>query len=231
MDASQLLNDVCAWAAARGIRVDRRRLRPDQAGKFDGVSATLNSDYAAEELAYYLAHALGSVVRWSLSRDAVQAMFDELRAAKKDRPDAARLERAVAAYRAFEVESSEYAVTLLAEAGHADAVPPYTNFMRADLEALTEFHRTGRAPVWRDFFARWKADVAAGRRAVAPFQARPVPPFTPARIEEQEILQRQGYKGRAGRNSLAPPAKAVIGSSPRPLSRGGFPCVPSPRSC
>ncbi len=168
------------------------RLKPEQAGAFDGVSVTLNSAYGSEELTYYLAHALGSIARWSLSRAAVQGMFDELRAAKADRPpDVMRLERAIDGYRAFEIESSEFAVWLLAELGHGGAVASYTNFMRADLEALTEFHRTGRAPVWRDFYSRWNEEVAAGRRQVPPFHAKPIPPFTPAAIEKQEILQKQ----------------------------------------
>ena len=191
-DFERVYRDVAAWAGGRGVAVGERRLRADKAGSFDGLSATMNSAYGAEERTYYLAHALGSVVRWSLSRDAVQALFDELRAAKKERDaDPARLERAVDAYRAFEIESSQFAVWLLAELGHAGVIPSYTNFMRADLEALSELHRRGRAPVWRDFFARWNADVAAGRRRADPFPPKPVPPFEPLRIEEQEILQRQ----------------------------------------
>jgi hypothetical protein len=118
-------------------------------------------------------------------------MFDELRDAKKARADPARLERAIAAYRDFETESSEFAVWLLGELGHAGAVPSYTNFMRADLEALTAFHRTGVAPAWRDFFACWNEDVAAGRRDVEPFRPKPLPPFTAVPIERQEILQTQ----------------------------------------
>ncbi len=124
---------VATWAESHGIRVRQRRLKADKAGEFDGVSFMLNSDYPAEDCTYYLSHALGSIVRWSLSHDAVQRMFGELRDAKKDRGDTARLERAIAKYRAFETESSEYAVWLLAELGHAAAVPGYTNFMRADL--------------------------------------------------------------------------------------------------
>ncbi len=95
-------------------------------------------------------------------------------------------------FRAFETESSEFAVWLLAELGHGDVIPSYTNFMRADLEALTEFHRTGKAPVWRDFFARWNEETADGRRLVLPYQAKQVPPFDPVRIEKQEVLQEQG---------------------------------------
>jgi hypothetical protein len=81
---------------------------------------------------------------------------------------------------------------MLAEISHSDVIPSYTNFMRADLEALTEFHHTGKAPVWREFFARWNAEVARGDRRVPPFEPKPVPPFQPVRTERQEILQEQG---------------------------------------
>ncbi len=191
MDYAQLLHDIEIWAEAHGVRVRSSPLQPEQAGAFNGVSVTLNSRYAAEELAYYLAHALGSIVRWSLSGDVVQGMFDELRAAKADKSDAARLERAIQAYRALEIESSEFAVWLLAQLGHGAAVPSYTNFMRADLEALTAFHRTGQAPVWRDFFSQWNVEVAAGRQEVPPFHPKPIPSFTPVAIQRQEVLQKQ----------------------------------------
>src|SRR3954452_13639466 len=128
MDRKRLLNDVITWASARGVRARLGPLQPEQAGSFDGTSVTLNSGYPAEELAYYLAHALGSIVRWSLSKGAVQGMFDELRSAKEDRTDSERLERAIAAYRAFETESSEFAVWLLGVQGHAASVPAYSNF-------------------------------------------------------------------------------------------------------
>src|SRR5205085_1466869 len=155
-------------------------------------SVTMNEAYEAEERLYYLIHALGSIVRWSLSRDAVQDTFDELRAAKETRAsDPDRLEAAIGHYRAFEIESSQFAVWLLAELGHAAVVPAYENFLHADLEALTAFHRHGRAPVWRDFFARWNEEVRAGVREVLPFDPKPIPPFTPVRLEKQEILQKQ----------------------------------------
>jgi hypothetical protein len=192
MDGKQLFDDVQAWAEAHGIDVRLQPLKPEQAGVFDGMSATLNSEFGVEEQTYYLAHALGSIVRWSLSRDAVQAMFDELRAAKAVGADAARLNRAIDAYRAFEVESSEFAVWLLTNLGHGYAVPPYTNFIRADLEALTEFHRTAQAPVWHDFFSRWNKEVVSGHRHVEPFRPQPIPVFTPVVIEKQEIVQKQG---------------------------------------
>lgn len=188
----QVYEAVRAWAQRHGVSFHAQRLKPEKAGAFDGVSATMNRDYDKEEVSYYLAHALGSIVFWSRDRPGVQALFDELRDAKKDRAnDPARLERAIERYRAFEIESSELAVWLLAELGHGPVVPSYTNFLRADLEALTEFHRRGQAPVWRTFFARWNDDVARGRQPVVPFQPKPIPPFTPAAIENQEILQRQ----------------------------------------
>jgi hypothetical protein len=181
---------VRTWAEANGIEVLEERLAPEKAGVFDGTSVTMNSVCTAEERTYYFAHALGSIVRWSLSGPDVQAMFDELRSAKKTRAEnPGRLEAAIERYRAFEIESSEFAVWLLTQLGHADAVPSYTNFMRADLEALTEFHRRGRAPVWRDFFARWNEQVACGERHILPYHPRAIPPFRPVRIEKQEILQ------------------------------------------
>jgi hypothetical protein len=191
MSAGRVFEDVAAWARSRGINVQRAALAPDKAGEFDGPRITLNAGYGEEEMTYYLAHALGSIVRWSLSRPAVQALFDELREAKQGERSESRLGRAIEAYRAFEVESSRFAVWLLAELGHADAVPAYTNFMRADLEALTLYHRTGRAPVWRHFFARWNEEVARGERDVLPFPPEAIPPFELARFERQEILQQQ----------------------------------------
>ena len=191
IDFDAVFDDVSAWAKRHGIAVRRRKLPRRKAGEFDGLSATMNSAYPADERVYYLTHALGSLVRWSLSRPQVQAMFDELRDAKKAGPGE-RLELAIAAYRAFETESSQFAVWLLAELGQGEAVGPFTNFMRADLEALTQFHRTGKAPVWREFFARWNGEVAAGTRPVELFEPKPVPRFTPLRTERQEILQEQG---------------------------------------
>lgn len=193
MDFEKVYRDIRAWGEAHGIRVHEQSLSPEKAGVFDGLSATMNREYEPEERSYYLIHALGSMVSWSLSRLEVQAMFDELRAAKKGREaDPARLERAIERYRAFEIESSEFAVWLFSELGHKDVEPSYTNFICADLESLTRFHRGGKAPVWRDFFARWNDDVAEGRRQVPPFQPKPVPPFVPVCVEKQEILQEQG---------------------------------------
>jgi hypothetical protein len=179
------------WCEVHGIQLHQQPLPSQQAGEFTGTSVVMNSDFPAEDRLYYLVHALGSIVRWSLSRNAVQGMFDELRDAKKNKDaDLPRFERAVAAYRGFEIESSEFAVWLLKTIGHPETIDSYTNFMRADLEAMTQFHRTGHAPKWGDFFRQWSADVAAGRRRVEPYEFKPIPPFQPVTTERQEILQR-----------------------------------------
>ncbi len=95
-DFERVYADARRWAEAHGIRVRHDKLNAEKVGAFDGLSVTMNSDYGAEERTYYLVHALGSIVRWSLSQPAVQEMFDELRAAKEDgKGDAARLERAI----------------------------------------------------------------------------------------------------------------------------------------
>jgi hypothetical protein len=180
------------WCEAHDIRVRMQRFQVGKAGEFDGLSIVMNPAFESEELVYYLAHGIGSIVRRSLTPDAIQRLFNELRDAKKQKEtEPTRLEEAIARYRDFETESSEFAVWLLAECGHSDVIGSYTNFMRADLEAMTEFHRTGRAPVWRDFFRRWNEGVAEGRRKIAPFCPKAIPPFRPVRAEKQEILQRQ----------------------------------------
>jgi hypothetical protein len=180
---------VCNWAQANGIQVTEGRMEAGKAGEFDGLAVRLNESYDLFEKTYYLVHALGSIVRWSLSQD-IQGMFDELRDAKTS-DDPARLEMAIERYRRFEIESSEFAVWLLAQVGLADLVQSYTNFMRADLEALTMFHRTSHAPVWRDFFAQWNDEVATGERHPPSFSSQQIPPFVSRKIERQEILQKQ----------------------------------------
>jgi hypothetical protein len=152
----------------------------------------MNCEYGVEERLYYLIHALGSVVLWSLDKASVAQTFDELRDAKSEKADdPARFEAAIARYRDFEVEASELAVWLFEHLDQRDNVPSYTNFMRADLEAMTEFHRTSEAPVWSEFFGGWNHEVASGRRQVLAFDPKPIRPFQPVPIERQEILQRQ----------------------------------------
>jgi len=183
---------VRRWAEQHSIRVCEELLPPGTAGSFDGQSVTMNSGYDWEERAYYLIHALGSIVLWSQDRKGVQRLFDDLQAAKAVREtDQGRLEHSIDLYRDFETDSSSLAVWLLADLNLPEAIVPYTNFMRADLEALTRFHRHGHALVWRTFFRQWNEEVSEGRRIVAPFSPKPIPAFQPVRIERQKILQEQ----------------------------------------
>jgi hypothetical protein len=192
-DIPTLYDRLRTRAETYGIRVREARLGPETAGTFDGLSVTMNDKYDPAERCFYLAHALGSIAQWGRDPKRAQAVFDELRAAKRAK-DAGRLARAIHDHRAFEDTSSDYAVWLLADLGRADAIPSYTTFARADIEAVTEFHRRGVAPVWRDFFGRWKEEAARGQRAVQPFTPRPVPAFRPVKIDTQEIIQERDGK-------------------------------------
>jgi hypothetical protein len=192
----QIYCSVRKWAADRGIQVREQSLPREKAGEFTGTDVLMNSQFGREESSYYLIHAVGSIVCWSLDKPGVQRLFDGLRAVKEDRDaNATELSRWIEQYRAFETKSSQFAVWLLEGLGYPAAKASYTNFMRADLEAMTEFHRTGHAPDWRTFFARWNEEVAAGQRVVAPFEPKVIPPFHPVRLEKQEILQPQEGRG------------------------------------
>jgi hypothetical protein len=98
----------------------------------------------------------------------------------------------VAAYLAFENTTWEFAVWLVTDSGHARFTPAFTNFGRADMEAMRVFHTTGQAPVWREFFAAWNEEVRRGARRVMPFAARSIPGFQAVRIPRQEIVQEDG---------------------------------------
>jgi len=190
-DLGTTFHAVVKWCQAHGIVVTEGALPPEKAGEFTGRRVLMNREFSSQDRIFYLTHAVGSIVIWSRDNRDVQQMFTELREAKKDRESQPnRLKQAIDRYRAFEIHSSELAIGLLHECQCSDLIGPYTNFMRADLEAMTEFHRTGKAPVWRDFFSRWNEDVAAGRRHLEPFQVQPIPEFEPVEFEKQEILQR-----------------------------------------
>jgi hypothetical protein len=187
---AELYSELCRRARAYGIEVREKQLEKDKAGEFDGPTVTINIDNNAAERALFLAHSIGSVARWSLAAAESAAVYAELRAAKKSRQqDGERFERALAGFCAFEEMTSEHAVWLLADLDFPAAIAPYTEFARADLDAMVAFHRTGEAPIWREFFAHWKQQVAAHKMMVRPYQPRPIPPFRPVRIEAQEIVQ------------------------------------------
>ena len=182
----QLFRDLKRFIAGRGVDVRTREMDVEKPGEFDGPSITINPRHDLEARSYYLAHSFGSICQWSTDYESAQKVFDDLREAKKTR---AGFDDALEAWREFEHTSSEHAVWVIEEAGHGEAVMPYSVFFRADIEAMTGFHRTGKEPGWPDFFADWKRRVAAGEIRIDPFKPRPVPPFRPRKIEKQEVVQ------------------------------------------
>ncbi len=187
---AQLFQDLQARARAYGIEVQEVELPPERPGRFDGVTVLMNRTYDPEERCHYLAHAIGSIVRWSLDPAGCTELFRQLDEAKAHRAtEPAHLDRALAEYRDYETAASEYAVWLLADLGYESILPAYTNFARADLAAMEQMHRTGTAPAWRDFFAAWNGELARGERQVRPYVAERIPPFQPVRMREQGIVQ------------------------------------------
>lgn len=188
----RLYKSIRQWAQLRSIQTEDCILPAGKAGEFNGVSVFMNRDYEVEERAYYLLHALGSIVAWSLDKIAVQELFTELDASKRDRMLAAqRLEEALKRYREFEDDSSQFGAGILNDIRFPEFIASYSNFMRADLEALTEFHRHGRAPVWRQFFSHWNDEIAAGRREPILYSGKLIPKFYRTQIATREILQQQ----------------------------------------
>jgi hypothetical protein len=178
------------YVESHHVRVSVREMDLERPAEFDGPTITLNSHHDTEARCYFLAHSFGSIVAWSVAFEQTRQMFGELRAAKAERPrDRDRLERAIKAFRDFEERASEYAVWILGRIGHCAAVPAYTEFFRADADAMTIFHRKGTAPAWPEFLAEWKARAARGEIVVVRYAPRPVPPFTPVRIPTQEVVQ------------------------------------------
>jgi hypothetical protein len=162
----------------------------EKPGEFDGLTITMNPAHPAEPRSYYLAHAFGSTVQWSLDTPRAKRMFGNLReATARGESDPAALDEAVRHYRRFEETSSEYAVWLLDSIGHHWTVKRYTSFFRADIEAMTLFHRTGHAPRWAEFYSQWTRLAASHEVWIKPFTPRPFPSFTPVAIPTQEVLQ------------------------------------------
>jgi hypothetical protein len=185
--ASDLFADLERCIAAHGVCVRLRTMEVEKPGEFDGPSITINPQHDRDARCYYLAHSFGSIYQWSTDSGHARKVFEDLRDAKKD--TGPQFEAALEAWRTFEETSSDHAVWTLAEIGHGDAVDAYTIFFRADIEAMTIFHRTGKEPRWPDFFAEWKEKVANGSIQIEPFRPKPIYPFTPIRVEKQEVLQ------------------------------------------
>jgi hypothetical protein len=173
-----------------GVAVLTSRMGLETTGVFDGLSITTNTTYDLETRCYNIAHSFGHVAQWSLDFQGCQRLYDELHAAKANKSaDPAALCRVLQAFRQYEEEASGYAVWLLIDTGNALAIPTFTNFARADIEAIVAFHRDGAAPVWHLFFADWNAKIARGELELLPFQPKPIPRFTPLQIPPQEVIQ------------------------------------------
>ena len=184
---ADVFRDLQRFVRSHGIEIREKDMDIDTPGEFDGPTMTLNPKHDLEALCFYLAHSFGSIYQWSLDTRRAQLIFNALRDAKKT--GGTGFEQALQVWRLFEQTSSEHAVWVLGEIGHADAVDPYTVFFRADIEAMTVYHRTGKEPRWPDFFADWKRKVATGEIQIDPFRPKPVARFTPRKIEKQEVVQ------------------------------------------
>ena len=184
---ADLFDDLERFVTSHGIDVHLRNMDVEKPGEFDGPSITINAKHDKEACCYYLAHSFGSIYQWSTDFEHARKVFEDLRDAK--RAKGAAFEDALDAWLRFEQNSSEHAVGVLAEIGHAESILPYTIFFRADIEAMTVFHRTGKEPRWPDFFADWKEKVERGEVRIEPFRPKPVARFRPVRIEKQEVLQ------------------------------------------
>lgn len=190
IDWATVYERLKARVEACGVRVLARPLGFETTGVFDGLSITTSTSYDLETRCHNIAHSLGHIAQWSLDYAHQRRLYDDLHAAKANKAaDPAALERALLRFREYEEEASQYAVWLLADSGNADALPAFTNFARADIEAIVAFHRDGIAPVWHEFFDQWNREAGGGKRNVAPFDPKLIPPFTPRHIEPQEVIQ------------------------------------------
>jgi hypothetical protein len=190
MTAGDLFDDLRRCVERHGVLVLITEMDVEKPGEFDGLTIAINPKHDRTAASYYLAHSFGSIVQWSTAHDASQRVYDDLRNAKRRRTqEPGRFEKALDAYRAFEQRSSEHAVWMMARTGHDESIADYTVFFRADIEAMTIFHRTGKAPRWPDFYAEWKEKVAVGEIRIEPFVPNAIPSFQPVHIKPQEVLQ------------------------------------------
>jgi hypothetical protein len=183
---------------ASGVCVRSQKLGPQTTGVFDGTSITTNSECDLETQSHNMGHAFGHIVQWSLEGPRFEALYEALYAAKDHKHEnPAALERALAAFRLYEEEASEYAACVFIETGNEAALASFTPFARADIEAIVSYHCDGVAPIWSEFFADWKARAARGEFEVRAFVARPIPAFTPRHIAPQEVIRAVREKSAA----------------------------------
>jgi hypothetical protein len=185
-----LYEQLKAWIEDHGVKVLARQLPAGTTGVFDGLTITTNTTCDLETRCYNIAHSFGHIVQWSLEGPRFQALYDDLHAAKENKQtDPDRLQSALLRFRQYEEEASQYAAWLLIAIGHAEVIPRFTNFARADIEAIVAFHRDGQALPWARFFQEWQAKVATADRPLRSFEPRPIPALTPVFIDSQEVIQ------------------------------------------
>lgn len=173
-----------------GVRVLAEKLGPETTGIFDGLSITTNSECDLETQCHNIGHSFGHIVQWSLDAPRQQVLYEKLYAAKnRKQVDPAGLECSLTEFRRYEEEASQYAAWLLIDTGNADAIPAFTLFARADIEAIVGFHRDGIAPVWREFFVEWLRKVSRGDLIAQEFAPQRIPAFTPISIAAQEVIR------------------------------------------
>lgn len=189
-DWSVVHNRLCDRLRRSGVTVRTERLGPETTGIFDGTSITTNAHCDLETQCHNMGHAFGHIIQWSLAEPECQALYDALYRSKDQRQiDPVGLEQALEAFREYEVEASQYAAGLLIEIGCDWALPSFTLFARADIEAIVTYHRTGIAPIWTQFFDDWQAQVRNGQVTAPPFAPLAIPPFTPLSIAPQEVVR------------------------------------------
>ena len=184
---ADLFTNLVRFVGSHGVEIREKVMDVEKPGEFDGPTITINPKHDREALGFYLAHSFGSIYQWSTDFERAQEVFNDLRDAKKRQ--GAEFEHALDVWRTFEQTSSDHAVWVLGEIGHSDVIDTYTVFFRADIEAMTIFHRTGKEPRWPEFFADWKEKVARGEIRIEPFRPKPVGRFRPLKIEKQEVVQ------------------------------------------
>jgi hypothetical protein len=189
-DWAHVYDRLRARIEAAGVAVRARHLAPDTTGVFDGLSITTNSAFDLATRCHNVAHSFGHIAQWSMDTPRFRQLYEDLNAAKANKAaDPEALRRALGHFREYEEEASQYAAWLMRETGSADALPDFTNFARADIEAIVAFHRDGAAPVWHTFFADWNARLARGEFRLREFEPKPVRAFTPVPIPIQEVIQ------------------------------------------
>ena len=72
--------DLTEGVRRYGVDVSVERMDVETPGRFDGPTITVNSSHQPAEQCYHLAHALGSIVAWSVDRPGATRVFDELEA-------------------------------------------------------------------------------------------------------------------------------------------------------